>query len=67
MATTEAQKRALKKWQANNAEKLKEYNRKWRDGNEEYRVKQIGYTIKCQRRRRLFQQECKRLCEILIE
>lgn len=67
MTTSESQKRALKKWQAKNADKLREYNRRWREDNEEYRIKQIGYTIKSQRRRKLFQQECKRLCEILIE
>jgi hypothetical protein len=67
MPTSEAQKRALKKWKEKNKDKANEYNKRWREGNEEYRIKQIAYTIKCQRRRRLFQQECKRLSEILIE
>jgi hypothetical protein len=67
MPVSEAQKRASKKWMENNKEKQKIYNKKWREDNEEYRIKQIAYTIKCQRRRRLFQQECRRLCEISIE
>ncbi len=67
MPTSEAQKRALKKWKEKNKDKSNEYNKKWREGNEEYRIKQIAYTVKCQRRRRLFQQECRRLCEISIE
>jgi len=67
MPTSEAQKRALKKWKEKNKDKSNEYNKRWREGNEDYRIKQIAYTIKCQRRRRLFQQECRRLCEISIE
>ena len=67
MPTSEAQKRALKKWKEKNKDKSNEYNKRWRKGNEEYRIKQIAYTIKCQRRRRLFHQECRRLCEISIE
>jgi len=64
---SEAQKRALKKWKEKNPEKSKEYNRRWREDNEEYRIKQIGYTIKSQKRRRDFLRECKRLCEMLLE
>ena len=66
MPTTEAQKRALKKWREKNPDKMKEYNRKWREDNEEYRIKQIAYVIKSQKRRRVFLQECRRLCEITI-
>lgn len=67
MTTSEAQKRASKKWLEKNKEKHKMYNKKWRADNEEYRIKQIAYTVKCQKRRRAFQQECRRLCEIMIE
>jgi len=66
MPTTEAQKRATKKWLQNNADKAREYNKKWREDNEEYRVKQIAYTIKYQKRKKSFLEECKRLCEILL-
>jgi len=66
MPTSEAQKRAIKKWKEKNPDKMREYNRRWREDNEEYRIKQIAYTIKSQKRRRAFQQECRRLCEILI-
>jgi hypothetical protein len=64
--TTEAQKRALKRWKEKNPDKTREYNRRWREDNEEYRIKQIAYTIKSQKRRRAFQQEWRRLCEIAI-
>ena len=66
MPTTEAQKRATKKWLQNNADKAREYNKKWREDNEEYRVKQIAYTSKYQKRKKSFLEECKRLCEILL-
>lgn len=66
MPTTEAQKRALKKWREKNPDKCNEYNRRWREDNEEYRIKQNGYSTKCQKRRRDFLRECRRLCEILL-
>jgi hypothetical protein len=65
--TSEAQKLALKRWKEKNKDKVKTYNKKWREDNEEYRVKQIAYTIKYQKRKKSFLEECKRLCEILIE
>lgn len=65
--TTEAQKKALKKWKEKNPGKANEYNKKWRENNEEYRIKQIAYCIKSQRRKRIFQQESRRLCDILLE
>lgn len=64
--TSEAQKRAFQKWKENNPDKFREYSRLWREGNEDYRLKQIQYTIKCQRRRRAFQAEFKRLSAIQI-
>ncbi len=36
MSTTEAQKRANKKWRLNNAEKLKQIKKEWRDNNLEH-------------------------------
>jgi len=65
--TSEAQKLALKRWKEKNKDKVKIYNKKWREENEEYRVKQIAYTIKYQKRKKSFLDECKRLCKILIE
>ncbi len=67
MPTTEAQRNALRRWKERNPGKMKEYNKKWREGNEEYRIKQISYTIRYQRRKKAFQEECQRLCQILIE
>lgn len=66
MPTSEAQKRAYQKWKDNNADKMREYQREWRQGNEDYRLKQIQYTLKYQRRRRAFEAEAKRLLSILI-
>jgi restriction endonuclease S subunit len=63
---SEAQKRALKKWKEKNLDKLNEYNKRWREDNEEYRIKQIGYTIKYQKRKKAFLEECRRLCGILL-
>jgi hypothetical protein len=61
---SESQKQALKKWKAANKDRTREYNKKWRADNEEYRVKQIGYVIKSQNRKRAFTIECKRLRDI---
>lgn len=66
MPTSEAQKRAYLKWKENNADKMREYQRAWRQGNEDYRLKQIQYTLKYQRKKRAFDAEAKRLSAILL-
>lgn len=66
MTTTEAQKRAYQKWKENNNEKMREYQRAWRVDNEDYRLKQIQYSLKYQRKRRALQAEFKRLSAIQI-
>lgn len=66
MTTTEAQKRAFQKWKENNNEKMREYQRAWRVDNEDYRLKQIQYSLKYQRKRRALQAEFKRLSAIQI-
>jgi hypothetical protein len=63
--TYESQKRAMKKWQENHREHINEYNKKWRDNNEEYRIKQIGY-LKAHRLRKKLGDEFYALCCIEI-
>jgi hypothetical protein len=61
----ESQKRAMKKWQENHREHINEYNKKWRDNNEEYRIKQIGY-LNAHRFRKKLGNEFYALCCIEI-
>lgn len=64
--TYESQKRAMKKWQENHREHINEYNKKWRDNNEEYRIKQIGYLKTHRLRKKLLADEFYTLCCIEI-
>jgi hypothetical protein len=61
----ESQKRAMKNWQKTHKEHVKEYNKKWREGNEDYRLKQIGY-VKAYRHRKKITDEFRILCSIEI-
>jgi len=66
MPASEAQKRAQKKWNEKNREKFNEICYKWRDGNEEYRLNQLGYAKKYYDRKRIIKNEFKILCAIEI-
>lgn len=66
MPLTEAQKRAQKKWVDKNRDKFNKICYEWRDGNEEYRLKQLGYAKKYNDRKRLIKSEFKILCDIDI-
>jgi hypothetical protein len=66
MPLTEAQKRAQKKWIDKNRDKFNKICYEWRDGNEEYRLKQLGYAKKYNDRKRLIKSEFKILCDIDI-
>lgn len=61
----ESQKKAMKKWQQNNRDHIREYKAKWREGNDEYRIKQLGY-VHAHRFRKLFGDEFHRLCSMQI-
>jgi len=63
--TYESQKRAMKKWAQSHREQISDYNKKWREGNEEYRIKQIGY-VKAHRHRKKVIDEFRILCNIDI-
>ena len=52
----ESQKRAIKKWQVANKEHINEYRKKWKEGNEEHRIKQIGY-VRAHRARKALEKE----------
>jgi len=46
MPTSEAQKRAIKKWRANNREKNNEYVKQWKLAHPEYKQKGLEYVRK---------------------
>jgi hypothetical protein len=64
MSASEAQKKAQKKWVEKNRDKFNKICYEWRDGNEEYRLKQLGYAKKYNDRKRLIKSEFKILCAI---
>lgn len=64
MPATEAQKRAQKKWIDKNRDKFNKICYEWREGNEEYRLKQLGYAKKYNDRKRLLKSEFQILCAI---
>ena len=64
MPISEAQKRAQKNWVDKNRDKFNKICYEWRDGNEEYRLKQLGYVRKYNERKRLLKSEFKTLCAI---
>lgn len=66
MPITEAQRRAQKKWREANREHLIAAKKKWVKDNEAYRLKQIEYVKKYQRRRKDFMAEVRRLLDIQI-
>ena len=66
MPRSEALKRAQKKWNENNREQFNQICYKWREGNEEYRLKQLGYAKKYYDRKRIIKNEFKILCAIEI-
>lgn len=66
MPLTEAQRRAQQKWREANREHINAAKKKWTKDNEDYRLKQIEYVKKYQRRKKAFMEEARRLSDIEI-
>lgn len=78
MPTSEAQKRANKKWNENNKEKCREICRKWKQNNREYyneaqREISLNYwnnnkdkVLAYKKQYYQYKKECSRLCNILL-
>jgi len=63
---SDAQKRAMKKWQHSHKPQINEYIKKWRIDNEDYKSKQRGYVQAFRLRRKQLADEFRILCSIEI-
>lgn len=63
---SDAQKRAMKKWQDSHKPQINEYNKNWRDNNEDYKAKQRRYVQAFRLRRKQLSDEFRILCSIEI-
>ena len=62
---SDAQKRAMKKWQETHRDQVNEYTKKWRDNNESYKAKNCAY-VQAFRSRKRVADEFHILCSIEI-
>lgn len=64
--TSEAKKRAMKKWAEANRERLYQYRSEWAKDNDEYKDKFKNYMRDYRKNKKPFLDEFKRLSSILL-